>query len=158
LATIAGPFTGDPVAAAFMMPAGMFALAYAWWPRLRITDTCLEIRNLYNHRIAWADVVRVKTKDQLPHLPKGWRTLHRWFGRIASTKDVGYLGICAMTNREGGVPAIALQAVSPWWNIRSTSPSWMDQIEMRLRTALKFARSGRSAIAGYRSDPPVQGN
>ncbi|MCW2856167.1 MAG: hypothetical protein JWR52_1782 [Marmoricola sp.] len=152
LATFAGPFVGDPVASLLIVPTGLFAIAYAWWPRLRMTDEGIEIRNLHSRQVPWRDVVRIKVADQLPHLPKGWRTLHRWTWR-STTNDVGYLGVCVQT-RVQGIPAVGLQVASPWWNLRSTPPTWLNQIEERMRSALRAAHRGDSAVDGYLADLP----
>jgi len=148
-ATAIWPLSGDLVSSLVVVPLGLFAVAYAWWPRLLVTESAVEVRNLRTRRVHWQDVERIITADQVPNLPRVWRSLNRWFGR-GGVKDVGYLGLC-VTSRHGVVPVIALQAVSPWWNLRRTSPGWLVGIERRLRSTLQAARSGRSAVDAYRA-------
>jgi len=147
-AAVVWPLSADP-SSFVVVPLGVFAMVYAWWPRILVTDAGVEVRNLHTRRIAWRDVERVITADQVPHLPRGWAVLNRWFGRGGITK-VGYLGLC-VTCRQGVFPAVALQAVSPWWNLRTTSPRWLVRIEGRLRFALMAARRGASAVDAYRA-------
>lgn len=114
----------DPAAAVAFGPLGLFALGYAWWPRIVVTDDSVTVRNLRSVSFPWTQVRRITVADQWPHLGKNWNRLHRWTYRPLLKHDPGFLGICISTD-SGQVPVMAYQGVSPWFAVRSTAPAWL---------------------------------
>jgi hypothetical protein len=148
--TAVGAASSDPIFTAVFGPLGLFSLAYAWWPRLVITDDALEVRNWRTKTIPWNKVRRVHTADQLPHLGRWWSTLHRLAYRPLQAKDVGYLGLCVRTD-SGTVPVMAFQGASPWMGVRSSAPGWLLRTNERVTEAMRAAHRGDSPLV-----PPNQ--
>lgn len=102
---------GDPPGA-IIAALGLFVVAYAIWPRLRVTRSGVEVRNLQTVAIAWRDLRRPKVEPQLPYLGRWWQRISSGAESARGGPGIGkqgYPGLVLRSHTMGVVPVLAVQ-------------------------------------------------